>query len=73
MAAGFTLKKISLKILKFIIKRFFKRILNKENRFLIMMQKFLLTAFNKDFYNDIRKLEPFGKVIQITTFLFKRS
>ena len=36
-----------------------------------MMKKFLLYAFNKSFFDDIKKIEPFGIGNPVPTFLFK--
>ena len=60
MAAGFTLKKNNLKILeKHINKDFLKNNLKNENTF-SYESEISASAFNFNFYNNIKKLEPFG-------------
>jgi single-stranded-DNA-specific exonuclease len=71
MAAGFTLKKNNLKNLKnFILKDFLNSSTVSFNKFLYDAEVSAL-AFNEDFYNDIKKLEPFGTGNPIPIFLFK--
>ena len=71
MAAGFTLKKNNLKNFKnFILKDFSKRDSISNNVFLYDAEVSSL-AFNLDFYNDIKKLEPFGTGNPEPTFLLK--
>ena len=60
MAAGFTLKKSNLKNFEnFVLKDFIKTGTIHNNIFLYDAEVSSL-AFNKDFYLDIKKLEPFG-------------
>ena len=60
MAAGFTLKKNNLKNFeKFILKDFAKTGTSHNNTFLYDAEVSSI-AFNVDFYDDIKKLEPFG-------------
>jgi single-stranded-DNA-specific exonuclease len=71
MAAGFTLKKDKLKIFEnFILKDFFNTGMSTDYIFSYDAEVSTL-AFNKDFYNDIKKLEPFGIGNPRPTFLFK--
>ena len=68
MAAGFTLKKDNLKILKILFKDFLKSVLNNIFYYDAEISSI---AFNKDFYDDIKKLEPFGTGNPVPTFLLK--
>ena len=71
MAAGFTLKKSNLKNFKnFILKDFSKTGTSQNNKFLYDAELSSL-AFNVDFYNDLKKLEPFGTGNPTPTFLIK--
>lgn len=71
MAAGFTLKNNNIKKLeKFLLKDFIKKnnlIVNRS----IYDDEILPTAFNKEFFKEIKKLEPFGNENPLPTFLFK--
>jgi len=71
MAAGFALKKNNLKNFnEFILKDFLDTGTSKDNIFLYDAEVSAL-AFNEDFYNEIKKLEPFGTGNSVPTFLFK--
>ena len=71
MAAGFSLKKNNLKNFnEFILKDFLDTGTSKDNIFLYDAEVSAL-AFNEDFYNEIKKLEPFGTGNSVPTFLFK--
>ena len=71
MAAGFTLKKGNLKNFnEFILKDFLDTGTSKNNIFLYDAEVSTL-AFNENFYNEIKKLEPFGTGNPVPTFLFK--
>tara|TARA_X000001036_G_scaffold434417_1_gene473748 strand:- start:72 stop:1343 length:1272 start_codon:yes stop_codon:yes gene_type:complete len=71
MAAGFTLKKENLSNFKeFFIKDIIKKNISTDNVFKYDAEISSL-AFNKDFYNDIKKLEPFGTGNPNPIFLFK--
>jgi len=71
MAAGFTLKKDNLKIFKkFILKNFLDTCTSTNYTFNYDAEISSI-AFNKDFFNDIKKIEPFGTGNPVPTFLFK--
>ena len=71
MAAGFSLKKNNLKDFEeFILKDFIDMGLTNDHKFLYDAEISSL-AFNKDFYSNIKKLEPFGNANPVPTFLFK--
>ena len=71
MAAGFTLNKSSLKDFEnYILKDFLKSNTVNHNNFSYESEISSL-AFNKDFYEHIRKLEPFGTGNPVPTFLIK--
>jgi len=71
MAAGFTLEKEKLKRFEdSILKDFLKKDLIENNNFTYDAEISSL-AFNRDFYNEIKKLEPFGVGNPAPTFLFK--
>ena len=71
MAAGFTLKKDSLRNFEdFMLKDFLNKGASRNNIFSYDAEVSTL-AFNEDFYNDIKKLEPFGTGNLTPTFLFK--
>ena len=70
-AAGFTLKKDKLKIFKnFIINDFSKSNIIKDN-ILRYDGEISSISFQKNFYQEIQKLEPFGNGNSIPTFLLK--
>jgi len=71
MAAGFTLKKDNLKNFEnFILKDFSKTETSQNHKFLYDAE-LSSVAFNVDFYEDIKKLEPFGTGNPTPTFLLK--
>jgi len=71
MAAGFTLKKNKLKNFEnFILKDFLNTGMSTDYIFSYDAEVSSL-AFNVDFYNDIKSLEPFGNGNPLPTFLFK--
>ena len=71
MAAGFTLEKDKLQNFKdFILKDFVNTCVSREHTFLYDA-KISSLAFNIDFYNDIKKLEPFGTGNPMPTFFLK--
>jgi len=71
MAAGFTLKKKNFKDLRdFILKDYLNSGVSTNQTFLYDAEVSSL-AFNEDFYNDIKKLEPYGTGNPLPTFLIK--
>jgi len=71
MAAGFTLKKDNLKNFKdYILKDFLNAGTSTNNKFLYEAEV-SSHAFNQDFYDEIKKLEPFGNGNALPTFLLK--
>ena len=71
MAAGFTLKKNKLSIFEdLILKNFLETGVSTINTF-NYDGEISSIAFNKDFYNDIKKIEPFGTGNPVPIFLFK--
>ena len=71
MAAGFTLEKNNLKIFEnFIFNDYLNNGISIDHTFLYDAEVSSL-AFNEDFYNDIKKLEPYGTGNPLPTFLFK--
>ncbi len=71
MAAGFNLKKDKLKNFEnFILNDFLSKNTLRDNIFLYDAEV-SSSAFNRDFYNDVKKLEPFGTGNQAPTFLLK--
>jgi single-stranded-DNA-specific exonuclease len=70
-AAGFSLHKINLKSFEdFILKDFSNSGSKVDNNFSYDAEVSSL-AFNEDFFNDIKKLEPFGTGNPLPTFLLK--
>jgi len=70
MAGGFTLKKANLEIFKdFFLKDFVESGVSLDNIF-NYDSEISSIAFNKNFFDDIKKLEPFGTGNPIPTFLF---
>jgi len=71
MAAGFTLEKSNLKNFEdFILKDYSNTGISKDHTFLYDAEVSSL-AFNNDFYNDIKKLEPYGTGIRCQHFSLK--
>jgi single-stranded-DNA-specific exonuclease len=71
MAAGFTLKKDDLNNFKdFILEDFSNKVTIRNNTFFFDTE-ISSQAFNRNFYLDIKKLEPFGTGNPNPTFLFK--
>ena len=71
MAAGFTLKKADLKIFENYMLKNFSDLGNLINNKFSYDAEISSIAFNKNFFNDIKRLEPFGTGNPIPTFLFK--
>ena len=71
MAAGFTLNKENLKDFEnYILEDFLKSNTLNNNIFLYESEISSL-AFNQDFYDDIKKLEPFGTGNSVPTFMLR--
>ena len=71
MAAGFTLKKNNLENFeKFILKNFLHSKSTNFHKFNFDAE-ISPQAFNKDFFNDIKKIEPFGTSNPVPTFFVK--
>ena len=71
MAAGFTLNKVNLKNFEnYILKDFSNSGISNNHKFSYDAEVSSL-AFNREFYNDIKKLEPFGTGNYVPTFLLK--
>ena len=71
MAAGFTLDKIKLKEFRDFILEDFSNSGSNNNHTFSYDAEVSSIAFNKDFYDDIKKLEPFGTGNPRPTFLIK--
>ena len=72
MAAGFTLNKSNLKDFENYILEDFLKSNTVNNNIFSYESEISSLAFNQDFYDDIRKLEPFGTGNPVPTFLIKR-
>ena len=71
MAAGFTLNKNKLKYFEdFILEDFLKSNTVNDNIFLYESEVSPL-AFNQDYYDNIKKLEPFGTGNPVPTFMLR--
>ncbi len=71
MAAGFTLKKENFQLFeKFIFKDFSKKKIYLDTS-LRYDTEISPSAFNKDFFNDVKKIEPFGNGNPLPIFLFR--
>ena len=71
MAAGFTLKKSNLKNFEnYILKDYLNTGISKDHIFLYDAE-ISSTIFNNYFYDEIKKLEPFGTGNPLPTFLFR--
>ena len=71
MAAGFTLRKINLNIFENFISKDFLSTSSYNKNIYGYDAEISSIAFNKDFYNDIEKIAPFGTGNPLPTFLFK--
>ena len=71
MAAGFILNKDNLKNFENYILQDFSNSDAFNDHIFSYESEVSSLAFNQDFYNDIKKLEPFGTGNSIPTFLFK--
>ena len=71
MAAGFTLNKANLKDFENYILGDFLKSNTVNNNIFSYESEVLPSALNQDFYNDIKKLEPFGTGNSVPTFMLK--
>ena len=71
MAAGFSLEKNNLKNFEEFILKDFKNMGPANDLKFLYDAEISSLAFNKDFYSNIKKLEPFGNANPVPTFLFK--
>ena len=71
MAAGFTLIKANLKNFEDLILRDFLKSNVVNNSIFSYESEILPSALNQDFYNDIKKLEPFGTGNSVPTFMLR--
>jgi single-stranded-DNA-specific exonuclease len=71
MAAGFTLYKANLKDFENYILEDFSKSNTVNNNIFLYESEVSPLAFNQDFYNDIKKLEPFGTGNSVPTFMLK--
>ena len=71
MAARFKIKKNNINLFeKFILSNFLKSNISTDYIFNYDAEISSI-AFNKEFYNDIKKIQPFGTGNPVPTFLFK--
>ena len=71
MAAGFTIKKDNLDLFKEFINNHYNKSKHITHKLFSYDAELSFTAINKSFYDDIKKLEPFGNGNPNPTFLFK--
>ena len=71
MAAGFTLKKSMIHNFKSYMEKSYQNLNIKNNNTFNYVSKISSMAFNKNFYNNFSKLEPFGNGNPEPTFLFE--
>ena len=71
MAAGFTLNKANLKDFENYILGDFLKSNTVNNNIFSYESEVSPLAFNQDFYNDIKKLEPFGTGNSVPTFMLR--
>ena len=71
MAAGFTLEKSNLKIFEKYINSKYSDIKETSNYTFKYDFEISSTAFNKNFFNDIKKIEPFGNENPIPIFFLR--
>ena len=71
MAAGFTLNKENLKAFKNYILDDFLKSNTVNNNIFTYESEISSLVFNQDFYNNIKKLEPFGTGNSVPTFMLR--
>jgi single-stranded-DNA-specific exonuclease len=71
MAGGFTLNKEKLKDFENYILEDFVKLNTLNSNIFFYESEISSLAFNQDFYNDIKKLEPFGTGNPVPTFLLR--
>ena len=71
MAAGFTLKKDNLKVFEDFMFKNFSKMGSSTNYSFNYDTEISSIAFNKTFFDDIKKIQPFGTGNPVPTFLFK--
>jgi len=71
MAAGFTLNKNNLNMFENYILEDFSKSNTVNNNIFSYEAEISSLAFNQDFYDDIKKLEPFGTGNSVPTFLLR--
>ena len=71
MAAGFTLKKDNLKLFEDFISKNFLKTMKSTNHNFTYDSEISSIAFNKNFFDNIKKIQPFGSGNPVPTFLFK--
>ena len=71
MAAGFTLNKDNLKLFENYILEDFLKSNNINNNIFSYESEVSSLAFNQDFYDNIKKLEPFGTGNTVPTFMLR--
>jgi single-stranded-DNA-specific exonuclease len=71
MAAGFVLKKNMLNNFKNYVNNFYNKLNIKNNEIFKYDAKISSMSFNKNFYDNIKKLEPFGNANIEPLFLFE--
>jgi single-stranded-DNA-specific exonuclease len=71
MAAGFTLNKAKLKDFENYILEDFLKSNTVNNNIFLYESEISSFAFNQDFYDNIKKLEPFGTGNSVPTFMLK--
>ena len=70
-AAGFTLKKENLPLFKDFVLKDFKKKECSTNLIFEYESEISVSAFNINFFNDIKKISPFGEGNELPIFLFK--